>query len=417
MSFSRFLHQNARWLSAGALLTLLSSFGQTYFISLFAAGIRGEFDLSHGEWGAIYATGTMVSALIMVWAGALSDHIRVRVLGALSLCLLALACFGMSIIQSATMLILVVLGLRLAGQGMLGHIASVAMARWFVAARGRALAIATLGFAFGEATLPILVVLALPVLGWRSIWVLAAFVALAFIPVLMRLLKVERTPQAVAADHSAEGIRGRHWRRGEVLRHLVFWLCLPAILGPGTFGTALFFHQVHLAEVKGWQHIDFVTLIPIYTLTATIAVFAAGWAVDRWGGWRLFALFQLPFAAGLALLGFSNEWMLAVVAFILFGIMAGANSCVPAAFWAEIYGTRHLGAIKALATAVMVLGSAIGPGLTGWIIDRGMDFNAQLIWIAGYVVFASVLAGVAIAWMQADIRAAKEKPAPIAQGG
>ena len=62
-----FLTQNSNWLSAGILMTLLSSFGQTYFISIFANEIRDEFSLSHGEWGAIYTLGTGVSAFLMIW--------------------------------------------------------------------------------------------------------------------------------------------------------------------------------------------------------------------------------------------------------------------------------------------------------------------------------------------------------------
>lgn len=417
MSFLAFFQTNARWLSAGALLTLLSSFGQTYFISLFAVGIRSEFHLSHGEWGAIYATGTMVSAATMVWAGALSDVIRVRVLGVVSLCLLALACFGMSVIHSASLLTLVVFGLRLSGQGMLSHIARVAMARWFVAARGRALAVAALGFSFGEALLPIIVVACMPFIGWRNIWVIAGVVALAFIPVLLRLLRVERTPQAIAAEQSVTGMGGQHWRRRDALRHPLFWMCVPALTAPSAFGTALFFHQVHLAEVKGWQHIEFVSLIPVYTVTGIAFMFIAGWAVDRWGSWRLFPFTVLPFAAGLALLWASDSQLVAAFGFVFFGIMQGANSAIPSAFWAEVYGTRHVGAIKALSTAVMVLGSAIGPGLTGWIIDRGVDFNTQLIWIAAYVAVVALIAWLGVRMAQAEIRLANEKPAPVAQGG
>jgi len=56
-SLIRFLSSNSRWLAAGGILTFLSSFGQTFFISIFAGEIRAEFGLSHGEWGGIYSLG------------------------------------------------------------------------------------------------------------------------------------------------------------------------------------------------------------------------------------------------------------------------------------------------------------------------------------------------------------------------
>ncbi|SVD97760.1 uncharacterized protein METZ01_LOCUS450614, partial [marine metagenome] len=42
MSGISFFRQNANWLAAGILMTLASSFGQTYFISIFADKIRYE---------------------------------------------------------------------------------------------------------------------------------------------------------------------------------------------------------------------------------------------------------------------------------------------------------------------------------------------------------------------------------------
>ena len=64
-----FLRNNAKFLGAGMLLTLNSSFGQTFFISIFAAQIMAAFALSDGEWGMIYAIGTTASAVVMYWAG------------------------------------------------------------------------------------------------------------------------------------------------------------------------------------------------------------------------------------------------------------------------------------------------------------------------------------------------------------
>ncbi|MCP3970049.1 MAG: MFS transporter, partial [Rhodobacteraceae bacterium] len=129
MSILQFVRSNAPFLAAGVLLTFCSSFGQTYLISVFAGEIRAEFGLSHGDWGGIYATGTFASAVVMVWAGVLTDHFRVRLLGAVILVLLALACLAMALAPGAWALPFVIFALRFAGQGMTTHIAMVAMAR------------------------------------------------------------------------------------------------------------------------------------------------------------------------------------------------------------------------------------------------------------------------------------------------
>ena len=100
MSFLSFLTKNKNWLGAGALLTLSSSYGQTFFISLFAGEIMEGFSLTDGQWGSTYALSTTCSAIVMVWVGALTDKYRARTLGVIFLCILAFTCFLMSFVTS-----------------------------------------------------------------------------------------------------------------------------------------------------------------------------------------------------------------------------------------------------------------------------------------------------------------------------
>ncbi|WP_371055885.1 MFS transporter [Rhodosalinus sp. K401] len=392
-----FLRLNARWLSAGALLAFLSSFGQTYFISVFAGEIRAAFDLGHAAWGAIYTLGTGASALAMLWAGALTDRFRARTLGTAILGLLAIACLTMAAVPGAWALPLVILALRFTGQGMTSHIAMVAMSRWFIAARGRALSIATLGTAIGEALLPITFVALLTVLDWRVLWVLAAVMALAGIPLLRILLVRERTPQSFAAEGGATlGMLDRHWTRREGLRHWLFWFMVPALLGPAAFNTAFFFQQVHFAEIKGWTHLSLVALFPVYTVTGVTSMLVSGWALDRVGTGRLMPWFQLPMVGAFVIFATATTPSAALFGIFLLGVTTGANVTLPNAFWAEFYGTRHLGAIKAMAAAVMVLGTAIGPGVTGALIGLGVGLEAQYLAVAVYFVFASALMAIGV---------------------
>lgn len=398
-----FLRDNAPFLGVGVLLTFLSSFGQTFFIAVFAGEVRADFGLSHGAWGAIYSIGTAASAAVMIWAGSLTDLFRVRVLGGITLVGLALACILMASAQAAWMLALAIFALRLAGQGMTSHIATVAMARWFVASRGRALSIAGLGFALGEAILPVLFVALLALYDWRMLWLVAACVALVSIPAVTRLLRHERTPQSVADASQSLGMGGRHWRRAEVLRHWLFWLLVPSLLGPAAFVTAFFFLQVHYAQIKGWDHLDLVLLFPLYTGVGVASMLATGWAIDRFGTARLMPVYLLPIALAFAILALSDSLGLAALGLAVMAITVGANSTLPGAFWAEFYGTRHLGAIKAMAAAVMVLGSAIGPGITGVLIDTGLPFSRQMLGISAYFLLAAALVAYGIRRARPDL--------------
>lgn len=391
MGFFAFLRTNAAWLTAGFLLTFTSSFGQTFFISIFAGEIRATFGLSNGQWGGLYTLATTASAIAMVWAGVLTDRYRVRSLGAWILSGLALASVAMAAVPSVWVLVLVIFALRFTGQGMTSQIAVVAMARWFVATRGKAVAIARLGHPIGEALLPVTFVALLGVMNWRLLWIVAAGAVLLAIPLLSLLLQRERIPSEMSTGNDATGMGGRHWNRHDVLHHRLFWLAVPLLIGPSAFGTALFFHQVHLAEVKGWSLLQYVALLPLYSGVNLIVMLGSGWAVDRLGTARLIPWVLLPMALGFFLMGQAQSLAGAAVALLLIGITNGANGTVPAAFWAEFYGTRHIGAIKALAAALMVFGSAIGPGLTGALIDLGYPFQTQMLAIAVYFVFAAGL--------------------------
>ncbi|HAW46248.1 MAG TPA: MFS transporter, partial [Roseovarius sp.] len=294
MPILAFLRDNAPWLTAGVLLTFLSSFGQTYFISVFAGEIRGVFDLSHGQWGGIYSLGTTASALAMVWAGGLTDLFRVRVLAPIVLVAMMLACLAMALNPVWWLLPVVVFALRFTGQGMMSHLAVVAMARWFVASRGKALSVATLGNALGEAILPLTFASLLIAHDWRSLWIVASAIAILGVPFLLLLLRRERTPQSWAQSSQSLGMDGRHWTRGEALGHFLFWFMVPALLGPSAFNTAFFFHQVHIAEVKQVSHVELVAMFPLYTAISIGAMVTAGLMLDRLGTPRVLPFIQIP---------------------------------------------------------------------------------------------------------------------------
>lgn len=391
ISYLRFIRENAPFLATGALLSFLSSFGQTFFIAIFGGEIRSVFGLSNGDWGLIYMIGTAGAALCMVFAGGLADRFRVRSLGIVVLIMLAAACLAMAWNTSVAGLVLVIFALRFTGQGMTSHVAVVAMARWFVATRGRALAVASLGFMAGEATMPLLMVWLKSMIDWRSLWVGFAIFCLLMTGVVYHLLRLERTPQSVASENTAAGMNGRHWTRAEALGHPLFWSITPAIMLFSAFGTAFWFHQAHFAEIKGWSHLALVSVFPLGTAALAISTIVYGWAIDRWGAVRLLPVYLLPLIVAFTLHWYAPSIGWTALAVVLMGIAGGGQATLLSACWAELYGTRYLGSIKAAATALMVLGSAIGPGLTGWLIDIGVGFEVQQLAYAASFGVASLL--------------------------
>lgn len=403
MQFFTFLKNNLAWLGAGALLAFLSSFGQTFFISIFSGHIRAEFGLSHAAWGGIYSLGTGASALVMIWAGISSDYIRTRTLGTVVIIALALSCIAMANLYVVALLPVMIFSLRLLGQGMCSHLAVVAMSRWFVASRGRALSIAGMGYSLAEASLPVLFVFLMGFMHWRSLWWVAAFVLILSAPILRHLLSKERAPQSVAQDAMSLGMKNRHWTRSETLRHPLFWFMVPALLGPSAFSTAFFFQQVHFAEIKEWEHITLVSFFPFFTGSSVLMMVLSGWALDRFGTARLIAFYQLPMICAFLCFALGNGLSVFVFGLFFLSMTSGSNATLPNAFWAEFYGTQHLGALKAMAAAIMVLGSAIGPGITGVLIDYKIGLETQYLWISGFFAFSTMFMVVGMVLYSKDI--------------
>ena len=396
MDLIPFLRTNFRFLGAGMVISFSSSYGQTFFVSLFAAQIMAAYELSHGQWGAVYTVATMASAIVMFWVGAVTDHFRVRLLAWAVMPGLMLTCLWMAVNTWLIGLVAIVFLLRFLGQGMMSQLAVTAMARWFVARRGLALSISAIGFAVGTAFFPVLFASLLERFEWRSLWILAGALVIITLPVVLWLLSAERTPQSHAEKSNAVGMDGRHWTRNEVIATPFFWLLMPMLLGPPAWGTALFFQQVHMAEVKGFSLVEYLALLPLLTIVSVTFMLISGQLIDRLGSARLIQVYLLPFALAFVVISLSDSLFGVAIGLMIFGIGTGVQATVPAAFWAEFFGTRHIGAIKAVSTSVMVFGSAIGPGISGMLIDLGYDYPSQMLAYAVYFVAASMLVWVAV---------------------
>ena len=250
MGYFEFIRSNIAWLLAGFILALSSSFGQTFFISIFAGKIQAYFNLSHGDWGSIYMIGTLASATVMIWAGTSSDIFRARSIGVLVLFGLSLSTLLMAVNPAVWLLPFLVFLLRFLGQGMLPHISSVSMSRWFVSQRGKALAISNTGYALGEALLPVLFTVLMLSYHWQNLWVVASVFCFLMVPLIWVLLKNERTPRSLAEEVISFGLLGKSWTRKEVISHPLFWFMLPALIGPSACVTSFFFSKYTLLKLR-----------------------------------------------------------------------------------------------------------------------------------------------------------------------
>lgn len=395
MNLLQFLITSPRFLAFGFLTAFFSSFGQTYFIALSGAEIRTTFDLSHGDFGGIYSVGTLSSAVLLIWAGRKIDDVDLRLYTLLVCIGMAAACFGMSAVSSAIWLFPVIFGLRFTGQGLMSHIATVGMARYFDAHRGKAISVAAMGYPAAEAVFPFIAVSLIALIGWREMWMIIGIVmVIGITPLILWLLKGHGERHRRLMEETLRSDSGRDtsgWTRAQMLRDPRFYILAPAILAPSFIGTGFLFHQVHLVDVKGWTLSWFAGVFVIFAIGQTTAALSTGILVDRFSALRLMRFELLPLAAGLIVLSlFSDPWV-AGVFMVALGVTSGISAVTHGAVWAEIYGVTHLGAIKAMGTSLMVLASALSPPAMGWAIDAGVTMEAIAVVCAVYCCAAAIL--------------------------
>lgn len=402
-SYVAFVTSNRRFVAFGFLLAFASSFGQTYFVGIFGPAVQAEFALSHTAWGTIYMIGTLASAAVLPWSGKYIDRIDLRQYTSVLCAFIAFACLFMSQVSSAIMLVIAIFLLRHSGQGLMSHTAITSMGRYFHDHRGRAIAIATLGFATGEALLPFAAVVAIAAVGWRwSYGLVGIGLAVGLMPmVLWLLVGHDERHRAHIAQQSNKGIDAtaseRAWTRAEVLRDIRFYLILPGTTAPSLILTAMFFHHLNLADAKGWSHVWITGSYGIYAVATILTSLVSGPLIDRLGAVRLVPFMLVPLAAGMVVVSVFDQPLTAWIYLILAGINVGIAHTAVSAMWAEIYGVTNLGAIRSVSTSLSVFASALGPVTVGGLMDLGVSIERTCLLFAAYTVTGTVLMVIALA--------------------
>ena len=387
-----------RFLLFGLLMAFWSSLGQTFFISLFSSQIRDTLDLSHGDFGSYYAAATTASAISLIWLGKLADTMRLEKLAFLILTGLCCAAIMFSQISSIWMLVGGLYLLRMFGQGMMTHVYTTAMARRYVAARGRAISIAQLGHTLSESIGPASIVALLAFFDWRSLWIGLPAIAFITLAPFLRYLTQRTGLQdgegleglgVNLSDNSASGTglsgsdhaqpQKKQWRRAEVIRDPAFWLAFIWLAAVPSFVlTGLLFHQIYLAEAKGVALSTWTASYALYALFAVIGSLSIGQLIDRFSARLVAPHTLLPNSLACLALWLGSAEIGVPLFFILFGLAIGMPHATNAALTAEVYGTRYMGEIKAMLLPVAVFASALSPMLMGWMIDAGLGLGAVL---------------------------------------
>ena len=372
-------------------MTFCSSFGQTFFIGIFNPYIRQDLNLSHSEFGGIYSIATLISSIVIIWIGKKIDDFKLINFAIFVILSLLFSTVFMNQLTGYIHLIFAFFFLRLFGQGLMSHTSSTAMAKFFTTNRGKALGISWLGLTLGEGILPGLVTLLINIINWKQIWlIIAVFLLIIVLPLVIYLLN-DFKDNSVENERLKINLNIKNWTRLEVLKDVKFYFLLPAILCPPFLITGIFINQFFLFENFNWGANYIAPSFIAYAIFTLISLQISGFLIDRYSAIRVLPFYLIPMIFGFIISIILKFWISPILFFIFIAITNGAANVLITSTWSEMYGTKHLGAIRSVTVSLMVFSTSLAPVLFGYLIDFGLSSKEIIYTMLVYTIFSNLL--------------------------
>ena len=377
----------------GFIFTFFSSFGQSFFLGLFNSSIRDTLSITQGQFGSIYASATLLSSFLLIWVGKKIDDINIFKFALFVTLLLSFSCFFFSKISSVIFLFIAIFLMRFSGQGMMSHTATTTISRYFTKSRGKALSTCWFGLSTAEFILPVLIVYLLTVTTWQNIWISISILVLIFLPItsfiLIKNLNFDSREETEDKDYKEKDIK--QWKRVEVLKDYRFYIVCLNMLAMPWIATGVFVYQSFITESKEWGTFVIAQSFMIYSVLSVITLLSAGFLIDKFTSRKLLIYMNIPLLFSTLVLIFFDIPLSAFIFLGLIGISNGLANVLGSSTWAEIYGVKFIGSIKALTTAFMVFSTAFGTAVFGLLIDNGFAIE-NIAFISGaYIVISLIL--------------------------
>ncbi|MDA9617347.1 MFS transporter [Candidatus Pelagibacter sp.] len=375
----------------GFIFTFFSSFGQSYFLGLFNSSIREALSITHGQFGSIYASATLCSSLLLIWVGKKIDDVNILKFAFFVTILLSFACFFFSRVTSVFLLFIAIFLMRFSGQGMMSHTASTTISRYFTKTRGRALSISWFGLSSAEFIMPVLMVYLLTIIDWQNLWLIFSISVLIILPIASFLLiKNLNLDSREASDENIKHVEIKQWKRRDVLKDYRFYIISSNMLAMPWIFTGFAVFQSFVQTSKGWGPYVIAQSFMSYSIFSVLTLFLSGFLIDKFTSRKLLIYMNIPLLLSVIVLFFFDTPITAFLFLGLVGISNGFANILGSSTWAELYGVKHLGSIKALTTALMVFATAFGTALFGYLIDIGFTVG-DIAAVSGTYIFISLI--------------------------
>ena len=376
----------------GFIFTFFSAFGQSFFIGVFNSSIRTDLSITHGQFGTIYALATLLSSFTLIWVGKKIDDFKLITFSLFVIILLFFSSIFFSFVNSIYLLFVGIFLLRLSGQGLMSHTASTSISRYFDKSRGKALSATWLGLSGAEFIMPVTIVFFLSIYSWRSIWLTISLIIILFLPIISFLTVKNVTLSSREEEEiNLKETNIKSWTRKEVLFDLKFYLISLVMLALPAINTGVFVYQSFILESKNWGDFVIAKSFMVYAILSVITLFISGPLVDKLTSRKILPFMNIPSLFSMLILFYFDSHISSYFLLGLMGVSNGLANVLGSSTWAEIYGVKHIGSIKALTTAMMVFSTAFGTAIFGIIIDLGYSIQVIALVSSAYIIIANIL--------------------------
>jgi MFS family permease len=369
--------------------SFLASFGAVPahgpLIGLFFQPMEDELGWSRTTLSAAFTMGSMAAAFTTLLIGRHIDRYGGRMIVAVSGAIIGAALFGLSQVTEPWHYWVLFGIARAVSQAGIEVGAAVAVAKWFIRMRGRALGVRAIGLRSSQAIMPLVILGIISVSDWRTAWMALGVIAAVLI-VLPAWLLMRRQPEDIglqpdgdAAADVAPG--GRHHRGGaeiswtleEARKTRAFWLILFLLMmTPFTMG-ATNLHLVITFQDKGLSGGAAAGILSLFAAVSALAITPLSYVYDKIHV-RHGAMFMtvLLIVAMVIIILADSLWM-AILFGLVFGVATGSRSILETMLLANYFGRGSLGALRGFAGPFRMI-SPLGPLYAGFIRDVTGDY-------------------------------------------
>jgi predicted MFS family arabinose efflux permease len=239
----------------------------------------------------------------------------------------------------------------------------------------------------------VFIVYLLTVTSWQNLWIFISILTLIFLPIISFVLikNLNFDSREELDEKNLKNQKIKQWKRIEVLKDYRFYIICLNMLAMPWIATGVFVFQSFISNSKDWGTFVIAQSFMVYSILSVITLLVSGFLIDKFTSRKLLIFMNIPLLFSTIVLIFFNEPLTAFIFLGLIGISNGLANVLGSSTWAEIYGVKYIGSIKALTTALMVFSTAFGTALFGYLIDKGYSIEKIALVSFAYILTSIIL--------------------------